>query len=107
MMPPFLHLHVHSEYSPMRGVSSLAALCRSAGQDGFSAMALTDTNGLYGAIRFIEEAKQQGLRPILGAELTARSEEHTSELQSRLHLVCRLLLEKKKQERRLALLGYA
>src|SRR5687768_18074186 len=30
---------------------------------------------------------------------TSRSEEHTSELQSRLHLVCRLLLEKKKQER--------
>ncbi|HEU4500514.1 MAG TPA: PHP domain-containing protein, partial [Nitrospira sp.] len=71
MMPPFLHLHVHSQYSPMRGVSSLAALCRSARQYGFPAMALTDTNGLYGAIRFIEEAKQQGLRPILGAELTA------------------------------------
>ena len=33
-------------------------------------MALTDTNGLYGAIRFVEQAKQQGLRPILGAELT-------------------------------------
>ena len=33
-------------------------------------MALTDTNGLYGAIRFVEEAKQQGLRPLLGAELT-------------------------------------
>ena len=33
-------------------------------------MALTDTNGLYGIIRFVEEAKQQGLRPLLGAELT-------------------------------------
>src|SRR5205809_3867960 len=33
---------------------------------------------------------------LLEAEVTARSEEHTSELQSRLHLVCRLLLEKKK-----------
>src|SRR2546429_5610404 len=33
-----------------------------------------------------------------GRVLGARSEEHTSELQSRLHLVCRLLLEKKKQE---------
>src|SRR2546429_5985839 len=35
--------------------------------------------------------------PLLRAHLVARSEEHTSELQSRLHLVCRLLLEKKKQ----------
>src|SRR5687768_18284096 len=35
-------------------------------------------------------------RPISGLLAAARSEEHTSELQSRLHLVCRLLLEKKK-----------
>src|SRR2546429_1645171 len=36
-------------------------------------------------------------RPLQGPESHARSEEHTSELQSRLHLVCRLLLEKKKE----------
>jgi len=70
MMPVFIHLHVHSEYSAMRGVSSLEALCHSARRCGFPALALTDTNGLYGAIRFVEEAKQQGLRPLLGAELT-------------------------------------
>ena len=70
MTPPFVHLHVHSEYSAMRGVSSLETLCRSARRCGFSAMALTDTNGLYGAIRFVEEARHQGLRAILGAELT-------------------------------------
>src|SRR3989449_6219131 len=39
------------------------------------------------------------LHPKLGAPLRARSEEHTSELQSRLHLVCRLLLEKKKKRK--------
>ncbi len=37
---------------------------------GSPALALTDTNGLYGAIRFIEVAQTYGLRPILGAELT-------------------------------------
>src|SRR2546422_8304340 len=42
-----------------------------------------------------EEAEQRGAYP--GTEL--RSEEHTSELQSRLHLVCRLLLEKKKNKK--------
>src|SRR5687768_18182806 len=40
---------------------------------------------------------------LLGAPGVARSEEHTSELQSRLHLVCRLLLEKKKKEKTLPL----
>lgn len=68
--PQFVHLHVHSDYSPMRGVSSLEELCALARRQGSPAMALTDTNGLYGAIRFVEQAKQQGLRPILGAELT-------------------------------------
>src|SRR2546422_8536347 len=46
--------------------------------------------------------RSRGTRPFyqvrLGADTRARSEEHTSELQSRLHLVCRLLLEKKKKK---------
>jgi error-prone DNA polymerase len=66
----FVHLHVHSTYSPMHGVSPLEELCTLAQQHGSPAMAVTDTNGLYGAIRFIEHATRQGLRSILGAELT-------------------------------------
>lgn len=70
---PFVHLHVHSDYSAMRGVSSLETLCRAAKRQGLDALAVTDTNGLYGAIRFIEEARHEGLRPILGAELTTEA----------------------------------
>src|SRR5436309_7151484 len=66
---PFVHLHVHSDYSPMEGVSSLTALCEAVRAQGADTLALTDTNGLYGAIRFLEIAKETGLRPILGAEL--------------------------------------
>ena len=69
-MSVFVHLHVHSAYSPMRGVSSLEALCEAARAQGAESLALTDTNGLYGAVRFVEVARQAGLRPILGAELT-------------------------------------
>ncbi len=66
----FVHLHVHSAYSPMEGVSTLEELCDAARRQGANTLALTDTNGLYGAIRFLEVARQAGLRPILGAELT-------------------------------------
>ena len=69
-MPAFVHLHVHSEYSPMQGVSTLEALCQTARAQGAETLALTDTNGLYGAIRFIEVARAHGLHPIVGAELT-------------------------------------
>jgi error-prone DNA polymerase len=68
--PPFVHLHVHSDYSAMRGVSSLEELCAATRRQGLRTLALTDTNGLYGAIRFLELSRHEGLRPILGAELT-------------------------------------
>ena len=70
-MAEFVHLHVHSDYSPMRGVSSVTELCEAVRSQGAAALALTGTNGLYGAVRFIDVARQAGLRPILGAELTA------------------------------------
>jgi len=53
----------------MQGVATLEALCQAARAQDSPALALTDTNGLYGAIRFIEVARAHGLRPILGAEL--------------------------------------
>src|SRR5687768_17943777 len=52
------------------------------------------TLALYGAVLAFQH---WGIDPLLGM-LPLRSEEHTSELQSRLHLVCRLLLEKKKNQ---------
>ncbi|MDP9132741.1 MAG: PHP domain-containing protein [Nitrospirota bacterium] len=54
----------------MQGVSSLEALCRTARAQGSDALALTDTNGLYGAIRFLDVARASGIKPILGTELT-------------------------------------
>lgn len=69
-MTAFAHLHVHSLYSPMSGVASLEALCTAAQAQQVTHLALTDTNGLYGAVRFLEVARQAHLKPILGAELT-------------------------------------
>ena len=65
----FAHLHVHSHYSMMQGVSSVKALCRKAAEAGAAYLALTDTNGLYGLIHFLEAARQYGLRPIVGAAI--------------------------------------
>ena len=70
-MPPFVHLHVHSDYSPMEGVSPLATLCEAVAAHGSTAMALTDTNGLYGVIRFLTIARDAGLAPLIGAELVS------------------------------------
>ena len=69
IMSMFVHLNVHSEYSAGSGVSSIESLCDAARTRGFDAIALTDTNGLYGAVRFQEIAAQKGLKAIFGAEL--------------------------------------
>jgi error-prone DNA polymerase len=69
MSASFVHLHTHSLYSPMQGVPTLEALCRAVRAQGHDTLALTDTNGLYGAIRFLDVAREAGLKPILGAEL--------------------------------------
>ncbi|HMI38777.1 MAG TPA: DNA polymerase III subunit alpha [Nitrospiraceae bacterium] len=65
----FVHLHTHSSYSPMHGVPTLEVLCQAVWAQGQDMLALTDTNGLYGAIRFLDVAREAGLKPILGAEL--------------------------------------
>ncbi len=65
----FIHLHVHSNYSLCEGASSIEALCAAAKALGMPALALTDTNNLYGAVWFRDIARAYDLRPIYGAEL--------------------------------------
>jgi len=66
----FIHLHVHSYFSLGRGVASPRALCEAAKARGMDTLALTDTQGLYGLIWFLQAAQDTGIRPLLGAEVT-------------------------------------
>ena len=63
------HLHVHSVYSPMRGLAGLEFLCERAGKFGHQSLALTDTNGFYGIPHFVTLAREAGVKPIIGCEL--------------------------------------
>src|SRR5947207_15990755 len=68
-MPGWVDLHVHSNYSFLDGASDVDDLADAAVEQGLDALALTDTHGLYGAVRFANATKERGLRPIFGAEL--------------------------------------
>src|SRR5437667_10030964 len=65
-----VHLHVHSNYSLLGGGSTVQALVERARATGMTALALTDHDGLYGAVRFYQAATAAGVRPILGVEMT-------------------------------------
>ncbi|MCL6626474.1 DNA polymerase III subunit alpha [Alicyclobacillus shizuokensis] len=69
-MDGFVHLHVHSEYSLLQSPLRLTQLVQRAAELGMPAVALTDTHALYGAVSFYTLARQAGVRPILGAQLT-------------------------------------
>ena len=66
---PFVHLHVHSSYSLREGAMSIAKLITFAAADAMPALAITDTNNLFGALEFSEKVAKAGLQPILGIQL--------------------------------------
>jgi len=65
---PFVHLHTHSWFSFCRGIDPPERLCRAVREAGMDTLAITDTNGLYGLIWFMQFAQESGVRPIVGAE---------------------------------------
>ena len=64
----FAHLHTHSEYSLLDGLSRIPDLVARAKELDLGALALTDHGNLYGAVSFYEQARAAGIKPIMGAE---------------------------------------
>ena len=64
----FAHLHTHSEYSLLDGLSTVQGLAQRAGALGQEALALTDHGALYGALKFHAAARAAGIKPIIGME---------------------------------------
>jgi DNA-directed DNA polymerase III PolC len=71
----FTHLHSHTHFSFGLGASSPEPLAQAAAERGFSALACTDTNGVYGTVEFQRACEAAGVRPILGAHLVADGQE--------------------------------
>ncbi|HSM51589.1 MAG TPA: PHP domain-containing protein, partial [Thermoanaerobaculia bacterium] len=76
-MPPFVHLHLHSEYSLLDGANRLDDVCAAAAGMGMPAIALTDHGNLFGAIQFHDAARRAGIKPILGIEAYVAVGSHT------------------------------
>ena len=68
-MADFVHLHVHSEYSLLDGMSRIKDLPVRAKELGMKAIALTDHGVMYGAVDFYKECKKNDIKPIIGCEV--------------------------------------
>ena len=76
---PYAELHAHSAYSFLDGASAPEELVEEAVRLGLRAIALTDHNGLYGAVRFAEAAVELDMRTVFGAELSLGSGARTDD----------------------------
>ena len=63
---PFVHLKVHSAYSLLEGALTIPRLAALASEHRLPALALTDTNNLFGALEFSAGLAEAGIQPIIG-----------------------------------------
>ncbi len=69
MSSKFIHLHTHSHYSLLDGLSKVEDMVSIAKEHDMPAMAITDHGNMYGAIEFYKECKKAGIKPIIGCEV--------------------------------------
>ena len=67
-MKPFVHLHVHTEYSLLDGAARIKKMVKLAKEYGMPAVAMTDHGNMYGATHFFDACKEQKIKPIFGTE---------------------------------------
>ncbi|MCY0094648.1 DNA polymerase III subunit alpha [Hoeflea ulvae] len=67
--PGFVHLRVHSAYSLLEGALPIKTLIKRAVSDDQPALAITDTNNLFGALEFSVKAMEAGIQPLIGCQL--------------------------------------
>ncbi|MDO5115787.1 MAG: DNA polymerase III subunit alpha [Synergistaceae bacterium] len=77
MDKPFVHLHVHSEYSLLDGANKCSALAAATRDMGMDSVAITDHGVMFGCVEFYNECNKAGVKPILGCEVYVDPNGHT------------------------------
>ncbi|ADR33585.1 DNA polymerase III, alpha subunit [Sulfuricurvum kujiense DSM 16994] len=67
-IPPFTHLHLHTEYSLLDGANKISALAARVKELGMTSVAMSDHGNMFGAIDFYQQMRGAGLKPIIGME---------------------------------------
>ncbi|MFH1688023.1 MAG: error-prone DNA polymerase [bacterium] len=75
-MTEYVELHTHSNFSFLDGACHPEDLAKHAAGTGYRALALTDHNGFYGLVRFNKAALENGIKPIVGSEITLENGHH-------------------------------
>ena len=72
----FTHLHVHTQYSLLDGAAGIKPMIQKAKQYGMDSLAITDHGNMYGVPEFVNIAKKEGVKPIIGCEFYLAKDRH-------------------------------
>ena len=86
--PRFVHLRLHTEYSVVDGMARVEDAVAAAAADGMPALAITDASNVFGAIKFFQAARGQGVQPVIGCDLWITNEK-SRDAPSRVAVLCR------------------
>jgi len=75
-MSKFTHLHVHTEYSLLDGLSKTSKLIKRVKALGMDSIAITDHGAMYGAVEFYKNCQKEGIKPIIGLEAYTTNKSH-------------------------------
>ncbi len=88
MEAPFVHLHLHTEYSLVDGIVRIKPLIKAVAEAGMPAVALTDQSNLFAMVKFYTAAMAAGIKPIIGVDVWLEEAGEAAQL-SRLVLLCK------------------
>ncbi len=87
MHPGYVHLHLHTEYSLVDGVTRIKPLVRAVAEAGMPAVAVTDQSNLFAMVKFYRAAMAAGVKPIVGVDVRVRNPDQVTK-PHRLVLLC-------------------
>jgi DNA polymerase-3 subunit alpha len=74
---PFVHLHCHTDYSLLDGACEIGKLMELVAEQKMPGIAMTDHGNLFGAVEFYNQAKKNGVHPLIGCEVYVAQQTHT------------------------------
>src|SRR5512141_377228 len=87
-VPRFVHLRLHTEYSVVDGMARVDEAVAAAAADGMPALAITDASNVFGAVKFYQAARENGVQPVIGCDLWITNERNR-DAPYRIAVLCR------------------
>jgi len=85
---PFVHLHVHTEYSLLDGAARIKKAVKMAKEHNMPALAITDHGNMFGSVQFFDECEKQGIKAIFGCEFYVAEDHNIKQGKTKLeHLI--------------------